>query len=64
MPFNAKYNDLKGKVVIVAGANGLLGKKCVDGFITQESMVIGIDSESSNTREMENYMKDMNNENC
>jgi NAD(P)-dependent dehydrogenase (short-subunit alcohol dehydrogenase family) len=56
MPFNAKYNDLKGKVVIVAGANGLLGKKCVDGFITQESMVIGIDSESSKTKEVENYI--------
>ena len=56
MSFNAKYNDLKEKVVIVAGSNGLLGKKCVDGFITQESMVIGIDSESSNTREMENYI--------
>ena len=51
MEFNAKYKDLSGKVVIVAGANGLLGKECVKGFINQDSIMIGIDfNESKNIK--------------
>ena len=55
MEFNAKYKDLSGKVVIVAGANGLLGKECVKGFINQDSIVIGIDFNKSKNLKNDNY---------
>ena len=56
MRLNAKYFDLKEKVIIVAGANGLLGQECVEGFISQNSIVIGLDNESIKRKETDNYI--------
>ena len=35
-----KYSDLKGKIVVIAGANGLLGKALAKGFIEQSSTIV------------------------
>ena len=55
MKFNGSYRDLSGKVVIVAGSNGLLGNECVKGFIAQSSTVIGIDFNDSQNISNNNY---------
>lgn len=51
------YNDIKGKVVLITGAAGLLGSEFSKSLLYQKATVIGLDSNLKSLKKLKNQMK-------
>ena len=49
--------DLKNKIIVVTGASNGIGRACVEGFLTKNAKVYGIDIDEGNGKKLEKETK-------
>ena len=49
--------NLKNKIIVVTGASNGIGRACVEGFVTKNAKVYGIDIDESNGKKLEEKYK-------